>query len=343
MCARAQGAGGRRGMEAAAELRRLREQVAAQEAALAAARAAAADAGQARAAAEDALRELRMVWRPRAHRRCCVSALGGSPWGVYWGYRPRRAATRIWMLLRHVDRRGASPGVAQARHARRPRPSVASLCWSPPGSRKSRARAANPARAPQTLRACRRRARKARCCSGAPRRPRRRRPRSARRPGATCAAPRARPRTPARRPRGCARPCATCACAAARPRWTRRPRARGAAARLRRRCGAHGPCSPPRPAGRLRQGGAAWRGAARKRRAGDHVHGKPRPRMGRAAVQMRCCCSHCSNFLGMRGMHAVQAGGTAGSVPCTTAPGPAGVMIRARSLARRAASQRPSL
>jgi len=103
------------------------------------------------------------------------------------------------------------------------------------------------------------------------------------------------------------------------------------------------PLQPAPACGLLEAGGAAWRGAARKRRAGDHMHGKRRSRMGRAAVQTRCRCSYCSNFLGMRGMHAVQARGTAGSVPCTTAPGPAGVMIRARSPARRAASQRPSL
>jgi len=69
-------------MEAAAELRRLREQVAAQEAALAAARAAAADASTARAAAEDALRELRMVWRPPgapqvSHFHAWGESLGG--------------------------------------------------------------------------------------------------------------------------------------------------------------------------------------------------------------------------------------------------------------------------
>ncbi|KAK9839702.1 hypothetical protein WJX81_007090 [Elliptochloris bilobata] len=55
------GCGGRRGMEAAAELRRLREQVAAQQAALAAAEAAAREAGAGRAAAEEALRDLRLV------------------------------------------------------------------------------------------------------------------------------------------------------------------------------------------------------------------------------------------------------------------------------------------
>ena len=48
-------------MEAAAELRRLREQVAAQQAALAAAEAAAREAKAGRVAAEEALRDLRLV------------------------------------------------------------------------------------------------------------------------------------------------------------------------------------------------------------------------------------------------------------------------------------------
>ena len=48
-------------MEAAAELRRLREQAAAQQAALAAAEATAREAQAGRAAAEEALRDLRLV------------------------------------------------------------------------------------------------------------------------------------------------------------------------------------------------------------------------------------------------------------------------------------------
>ena len=56
-----QGGSGRRGMEAAAELRRLREQAAAQQAALAAAEAAAREAQAGRGAAEEALRDLRLV------------------------------------------------------------------------------------------------------------------------------------------------------------------------------------------------------------------------------------------------------------------------------------------